>query len=172
MALNWRRSVGAVMCWLGFAPSGVFPGAILTHCRRCGRPFNKYGRVTKWEREMWVDDPKNFEKLRQNFTTALRINGPNMNLPEMSARLCEMRDEIERLRAALLKITAGNPTCDSDLSGAEIQTVAFDDFTDWQSHQGDDVRHQMPIIQQASLYADDEDWHNRKSDTDYLFRHN
>lgn len=47
----------------------------------------------------WMDDPKNFEQMRQNFTTALRIHGPNMNLPDMSERLCEFRDELDALRA-------------------------------------------------------------------------
>lgn len=49
-------------------------------------------------RNIWADDPANFEKLRQNFTTSLHVHGPNMNLPDMSEKLCEMRREIERLR--------------------------------------------------------------------------
>lgn len=63
----------------------------------------------------WLDDPKNFEEMRQNFTTALRINeGPNMSLPEMSERLCEFRDEIERLRDVLKKISVH-----TDVSGID-----------------------------------------------------
>jgi hypothetical protein len=50
-----------------------------------------------------MDDPANFEKLRQNFTTSLSIHGPNMNLPDMSEKLCELRDEIERLRVMAFK---------------------------------------------------------------------
>lgn len=52
-------------------------------------------------RKIWADNAENFERLRQNFTTSLFIEGPNMTLPQMSERLCEMREEIERLRGAL-----------------------------------------------------------------------
>lgn len=52
--------------------------------------------------DKWFDDPKSFEHMRENFTTAFRINGgANMSLPEMAEKLCQMRDEIEQLRAAL-----------------------------------------------------------------------
>lgn len=48
----------------------------------------------------------------------------------------------------------------------------LDDFSDWQSHQSQDVLDRMPIIQQAALYASDNDWHNRESDVEYDFRNN
>lgn len=44
-----------------------------------------------------VDNAEEFERFRQNFTTTLLIEGPNMTLPEMSERLCWMREEIKRL---------------------------------------------------------------------------
>lgn len=47
-----------------------------------------------------VDNAEEFERFRQNFTTTLLIDGPNMTLPEMSERLCWMRDEIKRLSTA------------------------------------------------------------------------
>lgn len=49
-------------------------------------------------RSIWADDPDNFERLRQNFTTSLFIDGPNMTLEEMSEYLCELREENEALR--------------------------------------------------------------------------
>ncbi len=58
------------------------------------------------------------------------------------------------------------------MTGAQIQTAAFDDFERWQQHQSEDLLERMPIIQQAAHYAADGDWHNRKSDTDYDFRNN
>lgn len=64
-------------------------------------------------RNIWADDPANFEKLRQNFTTSLNIHGPNMTLPDMSEKLCEMRDEIERLRwMAYQPLSKHKPNCD------------------------------------------------------------
>lgn len=52
----------------------------------------------------WWDDPEAFEKFRQNFTTSLRIEGPNMTLPDMSEKLCQMREEIDRLRMAIRNV--------------------------------------------------------------------
>lgn len=52
--------------------------------------------------DKWPDDPKSFEHMRENFTTAFRVNGvANMNLPDMAEKLCQMRDEIDHLRAQL-----------------------------------------------------------------------
>jgi hypothetical protein len=52
-------------------------------------------------RSIWMDDPKNFEQMRQNFTTTLCIDGPNMTLPDMSEKLCQLHDELQRCRDAL-----------------------------------------------------------------------
>ena len=46
----------------------------------------------------WYDNNGTFEKMRQNFTTTFHIEGPNMTLPDMSAALVEMRDELFALR--------------------------------------------------------------------------
>jgi hypothetical protein len=51
-------------------------------------------------RNPWMNEPRNFEQMRQNFTTALCIHGPNMSLPEMSERLVEFRDALQAERAA------------------------------------------------------------------------
>lgn len=56
------------------------------------------------------------------------------------------------------------------MTGNDIVREAFTDFDNWQKHQDDDLLDRMPIIQQAAHYADDDDWHNRKSDQDYLYR--
>lgn len=43
--------MGKLMCWLGFhdikAPGGIFPGAILRHCKRCKVPIDRYGNAVK-----------------------------------------------------------------------------------------------------------------------------
>lgn len=46
----------------------------------------------------WYDDNGTFEQMRQNFTTTFYVEGPNMTLPDMSAALVEMRDELFALR--------------------------------------------------------------------------
>lgn len=53
----------------------------------------------------WWNDPTQFEQMRQNFTSNLRVNGPNMNLPDMSEKLCEMRRDMDRMQAALEDIS-------------------------------------------------------------------
>lgn len=71
-------------------------------------------------RNPWANDPKNFEQLRQNFTTSLLIEGPNMTLEQMSTRLVEMRREMERLRRmAYQPASSHEPGCDC------IQCVPF-----------------------------------------------
>lgn len=68
-----------------------------------------------------VENGKEFERFRQNFTTTLLIRGPNMTLPEMSARLCWMRDEITSLTAQLAAITAERDA----LVGAVIEQATW-----------------------------------------------
>lgn len=70
------------------------------------------------------------------------------------------------------------PTCGRSmkLTDAEKDALAQSyrgtDFDDWQKHQSEDLLDRMPIVQQASHYASDTEWHNRKSDVDYDFRNN
>ena len=53
-------------------------------------------------KQSWWLEPEVFEQMRQNFTTAFRIEGPNMNLPQMSEKLHEFRDaydqQVERIK--------------------------------------------------------------------------
>jgi len=50
-----------------------------------------------------------------------------------------------------------------------IQTAAFTDFEHWQRHQDAGVLG-MALIQQAAHYANDDEWHGRKSIAEYEFR--
>lgn len=55
-------------------------------------------------------------------------------------------------------------------SGEEIAKEAFTDFDLWQSFQYNHTL-DMDLIQQASSYADDTEWHERESDEAYRYRH-
>jgi hypothetical protein len=53
----------------------------------------------------------------------------------------------------------------------EIQREAFNDFEHWQSLQMGHVL-DMDLIQQAAMYAEDRDYHDRVSDSAYIYRNN
>jgi len=57
------------------------------------------------------------------------------------------------------------------MNGAEISALAFTDFDHWQGLQCESTL-DMNLIQQASLYAGDTDWHERKDDDAYRYRNN
>ena len=56
------------------------------------------------------------------------------------------------------------------MTGEEIQAAAFNDFEHWQQHQDYHTVDTMPLTQQASLYANDVEWHNREDDISYIRR--
>ena len=58
------------------------------------------------------------------------------------------------------------------MTGEDITRAAFTDFDHWQKHQSPDLLENMPLIQQASYYGCDDDWHNRVDDVSYDFRNN